>query len=253
MLYLNIYLKKILLLFFVNVIKETKELIIWCFMSDIVKNFKSVQSEIDQTFTDFFIKKHDINIIAVSKFHPAEKIISLLEAGHRIFGENRLQEAQEKWPALKEQYPDIRLHMIGSLQSNKIKQACALFDVLENIDSKKHIDGLVKYRNEHNALPELFIQVNTGREEQKSGILPENLESLLEYAHSHNIDIQGLMSIPPAEELPVYHFTMLKNLANTYNIPKTSMGMSADYKQAIICKTDYIRIGTAIFGARGTA
>ena len=198
----------------------------------------------------FFIPQHDINIIAVSKFHSEEKIRPLLEAGHRIFGENRLQEAQAKWVSLKEEFPDIQLHMIGNLQSNKLKQACNLFDVLENIDSKKLIDGLVKFRNDNGSIPRIFIQVNTGREEQKSGVLPENLSELIDYAKENNIDIEGLMCIPPADQLPVYHFTMLKNLANQFNIPKTSMGMSADYKQALICKTDYIRVGTAIFEER---
>ena len=219
-------------------------------MSDVVQNFKSVQNEINQTFDDFFIKKHDVGIIAVSKFHSVDKIYPLLENGHRIFGENRLQEAQEKWPALKEEFPDIQLHMIGNLQSNKIKQACSLFDVLENIDSTKHIDGLVKYRDEHGTIPKIFLQVNTGNEPQKAGTLPQDLDSLVDYAQENNITIGGLMCIPPADELPIYHFTMLKNLAKHYNIPKTSMGMSADFKQAIIAKTDYIRVGTAIFGQR---
>lgn len=219
-------------------------------MSDIVQNFKSIQNEVNQTFTDFFIEKHCVNIIAVSKFQPSEKIYPLLENGHRIFGENRLQEAEEKWPDLKKEFPDIKLHMIGNLQSNKIKQACALFDVLENIDSPKHIDGLVKYRDNNGSLPDIFIQVNTGSEPQKAGVCLPELDPLLNYARGKDITVKGLMCIPPADELPIYHFTMLKNIAKKYNIPKTSMGMSADFKQAIIAKTDYIRIGTAIFGAR---
>ena len=216
----------------------------------VVKNFQSIQENINTTFKDFFIAPHPIEVVAISKRHSATAIRILLEYGHRAFGENRLQEAQEKWLPLKKEFPDIKLHMVGSLQSNKLKQACDLFDVLENIDSKKHIDGLVKYRNDNGKLPQIFIQVNTGFEPQKSGVTPDKLPDLMNYARQNHIEIDGLMCLPPANELPVYHFTMLKNLAKTHKIKNTSMGMSADYKQALICKTDFLRIGTAIFGQR---
>ncbi|MEM6603223.1 MAG: YggS family pyridoxal phosphate-dependent enzyme [Pseudomonadota bacterium] len=216
----------------------------------IVEKFEYIEKDISKTFEDYYLEARKVDIIAVSKFQTVQKITELLDYGHHIFGENRFQEAQEKWPALKTKYANIELHMIGHMQSNKLKQACDLFDVLQNIDRKSLIDGLVKYRDAQGSIPKIFLQVNTGRETQKGGCLPEDLPELITYARDHQIEPEGLMCIPPAEELAVYHFTMLKNLAKNHNISKTSMGMTADYRQAIICQTDYIRVGTAIFGAR---
>jgi PLP dependent protein len=215
-----------------------------------VENLNIIKNNIHAVFDEYHIAPHPVDIIAVSKHHGADKIIPLLQSGHRIFGENRISEAVDKWTDLRSEYNNISLHLIGSLQSNKVKQACAFFDVLQTIDRVSLIDELVKYRDSTGILPKLFAQINTGREPQKSGVLPDECDNFFAYTADKNIHFDGLMCLPPADELPVFHFTMLKNIAKTYHIPKTSMGMSNDYADAILCKTDYIRIGTAIFGQR---
>ena len=216
----------------------------------ITENFIKLQENINRCFKNYFLEARNVEIIAVSKNQVAEKIIPLLEYGHRIFGENRVGEATEKWVSLKQKYPDCELHLIGTLQSNKVKQACELFDVIQTLDRLSLIEALAKEAKIRQVMPKLFIQVNTGREAQKSGVFPEDLEALLKASVENGLTISGLMCIPPVDELAVFHFTMLKNLAKTYHIPLTSMGMSGDYDKALICGTDYIRVGTAIFGER---
>lgn len=216
----------------------------------ITENFIHLQENISRCFRDYFLDSKDVKIIAVSKNQDAQRIIPLLDYGHRIFGENRVGEASTKWVTLKQDYPNCELHLIGTLQSNKVKQACDIFDVIQTLDRLSLVEALAKEAKIRKTMPKLFIQVNTGREAQKSGVFPENLEALLKASRENGLLISGLMCIPPVEELAVFHFTMLKNLAKTYNIPFTSMGMSGDYDKALICGTDYIRIGTAIFGER---
>lgn len=191
-------------------------------------------------------------LIAVSKTRPVEDIEAALNAGQRLFGENRVQEAAAKFPALKEHYPDLILHLIGPLQSNKAKEAVALFDVIETVDRPKIAAAIAREMKAQGKTPELFVQVNTGEEPQKAGVLPGELEDFLTLVReTHELSINGLMCIPPLDEAPAPHFEFLRQLAERHNIPKLSMGMSADFESAVQMGADYVRVGTAIFGARG--
>lgn len=191
-------------------------------------------------------------LIAVSKTRPVEDIEAALNAGQRLFGENRVQEAAAKFPALKEHYPDLILHLIGPLQSNKAKEAVALFDVIETVDRPKIAAAIAREMKAQGKTPELFVQVNTGEEPQKAGVLPGELEDFLTLVReTHELSINGLMCIPPLDEAPAPHFEFLRQLAERHNIPKLSMGMSADFETAVQMGADYVRVGTAIFGARG--
>jgi len=193
----------------------------------------------------------DVNLIAVSKYFPAEKIIEAIDAGQNIFGENKIQEAKEKWPKIKENHPDVKLHLIGHLQSNKAKDAVAIFDVIETLDSVKLAKILHKEIIKQNKNPEIFIQINIGREKQKSGVDPDNLgEFLEELKNLPKLNITGIMSIAPKDENPEKYFKETYNLAQKYNLKNISMGMSSDYKIAIKNGANFIRIGTGIFGKR---
>lgn len=192
-------------------------------------------------------------LVAVSKYHSTEKITSAIKAGQKYFGENKIQESEEKWPKIKEKYPDIKLHFIGHLQSNKAKNAVKLFDVIETIDSKKLAKEIKKECEKQQKDIRCFIQVNTGDEAQKHGVSINKLEELLQYCREEiNLEITGLMCIPPVSENATMHFAFLKKLARNNNISYLSMGMSADYEKAIAVGTNEVRIGTAIFGSRET-
>jgi pyridoxal phosphate enzyme (YggS family) len=192
-------------------------------------------------------------LIAVSKTRPVEDVEAALEAGQRLFGENRVQEAEAKFPGLRPRYPDLQLHLIGPLQSNKAKEAVALFDVIETIDRPKIAGAIAKEMAAQGRQPVLFVQVNTGEEPQKAGVLPGELGEFLTLCRkTHGLAISGLMCIPPVDEAPAPHFEFLRQLAEKYNLPKLSMGMSADYETAVQMGADYVRVGTAIFGARGS-
>ncbi len=199
--------------------------------------------------------QNDINLIAVSKKQSDEKIQAALDAGHRLFGENRVQEAQEHWGNFatghRAQYPDLKLHLIGPLQTNKVKDAIALFDVIETLDREKLAEALSKEMKKQNRHLPCFIQVNTGEEDQKSGIAPRDLENFYHYAtRDCGLDIQGLMCIPPVDEPPALHFALLQKYANKLGIKHLSMGMSSDFAAAIPLGATYIRIGSGIFGDR---
>jgi len=191
-----------------------------------------------------------VTLVAVSKFQPVEKIEALLKKGQRVFGENRVQEAAEKFPALKEKYPDIELHLIGHLQTNKAKEAVALFDVIESVDSLRVAEALKKEMEKQSKNLPCFIQVNTGEEAQKDGVAPRDLEKLYKDCVALGLKIEGLMCIPPAEDIPDLHFALLAKLARKLNLKKLSMGMSADYEAAIKYGATHIRLGTALFGER---
>lgn len=196
----------------------------------------------------------DITLVAVSKTHDAPDILPVLEAGHRVFGENRVQEAKGKWPALQSAYPGICLHLIGPLQTNKASDAVALFDVIQSVDRDRLVAALAKEMKRQDRHPELFVQVNTGREPQKAGIGPEELGDFLARAHrEHGIHFVGLMCIPPADEDPAPHFLLLAKLAKEQGLARLSMGMSADYAAAIAAGATLVRVGSAIFGARPAA
>lgn len=189
-------------------------------------------------------------LVAVSKQQPMERVEKALAAGQRIFGENRVQEAAEKWPPLREAYPDIELHMIGPLQSNKAADAVALFDVIQTLDRKKIIDSCAEAQNHQSRTLSYYIQVNTGQEAQKSGVEPDNLGDILKYAQSAGLNAIGLMCIPPIDEAPGLHFALLRKLAVKHGLHHLSMGMSSDYKTAVKFGATSVRIGSAIFGAR---
>lgn len=190
-------------------------------------------------------------LVAVSKTFDAEHIRPVIEAGQRIFGENRVQEAQGKWPELKAEFPDIELHLIGPLQSNKAKEAVALFDVIETVDREKIAAELAKEIERQGRTPKLYVQVNTGSEPQKAGIEPrEAVEFVKRCRDVHGLTIEGLMCIPPADENPGPHFALLEKLSREASVEKLSMGMSADYELAVAFGATSVRVGSAIFGTR---
>jgi PLP dependent protein len=192
-----------------------------------------------------------IELIAVSKTVPAAVIEEAIEAGQRVFGENRVQEAHGKWPALKELHPDIELHLIGPLQSNKVREAIALFDVIETLDRPKLARALAEEREQQGKLPRLFVQVNTGAEPQKAGTAPEETASFVALCRdTFNLEIDGLMCIPPYDEEPSMHFALLAKLAEELGLAELSMGMSGDFAKAVVFGATYVRVGTAIFGER---
>ncbi len=217
------------------------------------KNLQTIHEAIDHAANTWDRKGNDVNLVAVSKRQPAGKIQDTLDAGHRLFGENRVQEAYEHWAEHKEsgKYPDLKLHLIGPLQTNKIKDALGLFDVIETVDREKLARKLsTAMKDADKSLP-CFIQVNTGEEPQKAGITPQELPEFLKYCQDDcALNIIGLMCIPPIDDPAALHFALLRKLAAENALPQLSMGMSADYKDAIAHGATYVRVGTDIFGVR---
>jgi len=194
-----------------------------------------------------------INLVAVTKTHPAAAIRDALAAGHRVFGENRVQEAQAKYPALREAFPDLALHLIGPLQTNKVRDAIALFDVIESIDRPRIAQTLAKEMERSGRRLPCLIEVNTGEEPQKAGIFPaEADEFIVECRDRLGLPIQGLMCVPPLDEEPALHFALLREIARRTGLAILSMGMSADFEKAIRFGATHVRVGSAIFGARGS-
>ncbi len=193
---------------------------------------------------------NDINLIAVSKTRNSDAILSLLEQGHRSFGENRVQEAIEKWPALRSQYDDIELHYIGQLQSNKAAEAVAIFDVIHSLDRISLLKALAKEMKQAQRYIPCFLQVNIGDEEQKGGCALQDIATLLEAAVHANIPIIGLMCIPPADREVAPFFALMAKLAKDHKLTKLSMGMSSDYEIAVTLGATHVRVGTALFGMR---
>ncbi len=192
-----------------------------------------------------------VALIAVSKLFPAEAVAPVLAAGHRAFGENYVQEAKAKWPALRERHPGVELHLIGPLQSNKAREALALFDVVQTLDRESLAKELAKEIQRAGRSPKLLIQVNTGEEPQKGGVAPDDLAAFEKICRAnYSLAIAGLMCIPPAEQPPSPHFALLAKMAAGLGLPLLSMGMSADFEQAIMLGASHVRVGTAIFGAR---
>ncbi len=191
-----------------------------------------------------------VQLIAVSKVQPLERVEAVLEAGHRVFGENRVQEAQGKWPDFKERFEGVELHLIGPLQTNKARAALELFDVIHSLDRPKLAATLARLAQETGTCPPLFIQVNTGEEAQKAGILPADLDGFVAEARAMDLPVQGLMCIPPVEEEPALHFALLAKMAARNGLAGLSMGMSSDFERAIALGATHVRVGSAIFGAR---
>ncbi len=190
------------------------------------------------------------HLVAVSKTVPQDGIRQALAAGQRLFGENRVQEAQAKYPQLKDEYPDVELHLIGPLQSNKVKEAVALFDVIQSLDRIKLADALAAERDKSGKCPRLFLQVNTGEEPQKAGVVPQEAAGLIAHARKLDLPLEGLMCIPPADDDAAPHFAFLAKLAREYGLQNLSMGMSGDFELAVKFGATHVRVGTAIFGAR---
>jgi pyridoxal phosphate enzyme (YggS family) len=191
-----------------------------------------------------------VTLIAVSKTHPAESIEPLLEAGQRVFGENRVAEAADKWPALRKRYPDVQLHLIGQLQSNKAAEAVALFDAIHAVDRPSLVEALAKAMDAAHRHPACFIQVNIGDEPQKGGCAIAELPALLDTARAAGLPIAGLMCLPPADIEPAPYFALLAKLARDSGLDGLSMGMSDDFETAVTLGATHVRVGSALFGAR---
>ncbi|HJU16149.1 MAG TPA: YggS family pyridoxal phosphate-dependent enzyme [Stellaceae bacterium] len=194
-----------------------------------------------------------VELVAVSKTHPAAAVREALYAGQRLFGENRVQEAQAKYPALREEFPDLALHLIGPLQTNKVRDAVLLCDVIETVDRPRLAEALAREMDRTGRRPPCFIEVNTGEETQKSGIPPAEADRFIGACRDRfDLPIVGLMCVPPQDEEPALHFTLLREIARRNDLALLSIGMSADYETAIRFGATHVRIGTAIFGARGS-
>ena len=189
-------------------------------------------------------------LLAVSKVQPNERVLNVLEQGHKVFGENKVQEAQGKWPSFRENFSNVKVHLIGPLQSNKVKQAVELFDAIHTLDRLKLAQKLSNEVQAQGKAPEMFIQINTGEEEQKSGISPKDADQFIADCLSLDLPIKGLMVIPPINEEPSLHFGLLRKIAQRNGLEGLSMGMSSDFESAIAMGATHIRVGSAIFGAR---
>ena len=221
-------------------------------MSDVVARLQETRDAIARAARDFGRKPESVTLVAVSKTKPVEMIVPVLGAGQIDFGENYVQEAKEKWPALRERFPQARVHMIGPLQSNKARDAVALFDVIQSVDRESLAKELAREIERTGKAPLLIVQVNTGAEPQKGGVLPGEADAFLELCRSrYGLTIAGLMCIPPADDPPSPHFALLGKIAERNGLETLSMGMSADYEAAIQLGATHVRVGSAIFGARG--
>jgi hypothetical protein len=220
-------------------------------MSEATAGLTQVRAEIVRACKDAGRDPASVTLVAVSKTFPAEAIAPVIEAGQRVFGENRVQEAKAKWPPLIEKHPDVALHLIGPLQSNKAKEAVALFDAIHSVDRASLCDALAKEIQKQGRSPALFVQVNTGAEPQKAGIVPEDADAFLKTCRdTYGLTIAGLMCIPPADEAPGPHFALLATIARRNGLALLSMGMSADFASAIAMGATHVRVGSAIFGGR---
>ena len=210
-----------------------------------------VRGEIAAACTDAKRDPASVTLIAVSKTFPADAIAPVIAAGQRVFGENRVQEAKAKWPPMRAAHPGIALHLIGPLQSNKAKEAVALFDAIHSVDRPSIAEALAKEIAKQNRHPTLFVEVNTGEEPQKAGVLPHEADAFIKTCReTHGLTIAGLMCIPPFEEAPAPHFALAAKIAARNGLSLLSMGMSADFAAAIAFGATHVRVGTAIFGGR---
>ena len=192
----------------------------------------------------------DVQLIAVSKVQPDERVRDVLDQGHRLFGENRVQEAAGKWPAFRETYPDAQVHLIGPLQTNKVRPALRLFASIHSVDRPKLARAIARIAEEEGHRPEIFVQVNTGDESQKAGVSLDEADDLIALCRELSLNLVGLMCIPPVDEPPSLHFALLKKIAGRNGLKGLSMGMSGDFEEAIAQGATHIRVGSAIFGAR---
>lgn len=218
---------------------------------DITQALQEVRARMDRSARDSGRDPGTVQLVCVSKGKEAGDILPALEAGERVFGENRVQEAQKKWPSLRDRFAGLELHLIGPLQTNKVREAVALFDVIETLDRPKLAEALAKEFRTASRRPELFVEVNTGREPQKAGVLPEEADEFIAFCRDAcALPVTGLMCIPPANEQASPHFALLSLIAKRNRLGKLSMGMSADYELGIQLGATHVRVGSAIFGAR---
>ena len=213
-----------------------------------VENLNNIKNQIKQKLNQN--SQNIPKIIAVSKTFPIEKILPLIEFGHEDFGENKVQEAVDKWTSVKSQNKNIRLHLIGKLQTNKVKSAVKTFDYIHSVDSEKLAKKIAIECEKINKKIRIFIQINIGKEEQKSGIDIENLENFYEFCNNLNLEVVGLMCIPPENKDPSYFFSKMEFLKKKFSFDNLSMGMSSDYLTSLDYSSNYLRIGSAIFGKR---
>ena len=213
-------------------------------------SLSEIQKRINSAETEFSKSIGSTKLIAVSKVQPIERIKSVLDQGHRVFGENRVQEAQSKWPQFKEQYQNVELHIIGPLQTNKTRSAMELANTIHTVDRLKLAKNIARVAQDIGKCPELFVQVNTGEEKQKTGVIPAETEAFVTECLKMDLPVNGLMCIPPIEEEASLHFALLKKIADNCGLEQLSMGMSSDFDKAISFGATHVRVGSAIFGER---
>ena len=209
-----------------------------------------IQSRIETAATAAGRKPEDVTLIAVSKVQPPERVAAVLDAGQRVFGENRVQEAAGRWPDFQARFSGIKLHLIGPLQTNKARQAVEMFDVIHTLDRPKLAETLARLADERGSCPDLFVQINTGAEAQKAGVLPEDADGFIAQVRALGLPLVGVMCIPPVEDAPSLHFAHLAKIAARNGLTGLSMGMSSDFESAIALGATHVRVGSAIFGER---
>jgi pyridoxal phosphate enzyme (YggS family) len=212
-------------------------------LSDILQKIRDEEARVGR-------EAGSTRLIAVSKVQPLDRVVSVLDEGHRLFGENKVQEAAGKWPDLRARYEGIELHLIGPLQTNKARQAMELFDAIETVDRPKLAKTIARLAEELGHCPKLFVQVNTGEEEQKAGVRPGDADAFIADCRDLGLTIAGLMCIPPVDEEPSLHFALLAKIAARNGLDELSMGMSGDFEKAVAQGATYVRVGSAIFGER---
>ena len=218
---------------------------------DVRGNLEAVRVSIREAAVVAGRRPEEVTLVAVAKAQPIERIRAALAAGQRVFGENYVQEAQAHWEGVREGHPDLELHLIGALQSNKAREAVALFDVIETVDRPRLARALAKEMARQNRRPACYVEVNTGEEPQKAGVWPEDADAFIRLCRDElGLPVEGLMCIPPEDEEPAPHFALLREIARRNGIERLSMGMSADYEVAIRFGATHVRVGTAIFGPR---
>lgn len=218
---------------------------------DVAGNLAAVSARIASAAEAAGRPAESVTLVAVPKTFPADHIRPALLAGHRVYGENRVQEAAEKWPGLRAEFPDTILHLIGPLQTNKVRDAVALFDVIETVDRPKLAAALRREFDRSGRAPVCYVEINTGAEPQKAGVLPQDADAFIRQCRrEHGLPIKGLMCLPPQGQDPTPHFTLLADIAKRNDLPILSMGMTADFETAIACGATHVRVGTAIFGQR---
>jgi PLP dependent protein len=220
-------------------------------MSPEAQNLSAILARIEAARKAALAPALSTTLIAVTKTHSPERIRPLLDAGHRVFGENRVQEALGKWPALKAEFPDIELHLIGPLQTNKVREAVGLFDAIHTLDRPKLAEALKKEIEQSGRAPTLFVQVNTGEEPQKAGVATKDAPALITTARNDlGLPVKGLMCIPPVDAVAAPHFALLVKIARAHDLALLSMGMSADFEIAVRFGATHVRVGSALFGVR---